>query len=482
MLLTLPRARSLRSAVLLSISTLTLAATSVALAGGVTFEAPVAYSSPTPLNVLTSGDLDGNGALDVIGVDSQSGTVQVWLGNGDGTFLNGPGGTTGAATSGTAASGDLDGNSFDDVAIGTTDPDGVALLFSDGTGLTTEFVPTLQPARSVALGDLNGDGALDLIVGIAPTTFGSAGEVQVHLNDGAGTFSFLAGYPTNGSIFDVKTADFDSDSNLDVIATSPGAVPAFIGAIQIFRGDGAGGLSLTDTDLSTSSFVAVGDFDEDGVPDVAATVVNDFVCAPNYTTYRGTGTGTIEFASGHIAGCFPFSIAVSDFDGDQHLDLALGDYFGPAFSVRLGDGDGQFPSGTEIAVNAVYPIAADLNGDGRPDLASLDSFAGNLVVHLNTTPFPNPLGFVRGDVNLDLAVDISDAVSVLAALFTPGSDPVACPDAADANDDGAVDVSDPIATLSFLFSGGLSLPDPFPACGVDPTADGLAFCAGVTCP
>ncbi len=80
--------------------------------------------------------------------------------------------------------------------------------------------------------------------------------------------------------------------------------------------------------------------------------------------------------------------------------------------------------------------------------------------------------FRRGDVNSDGQVNLSDAVSLLGALFLGGEEP-SCKDASDANDDGSLDISDSLFTLIHLFSGGSAPPLPGFACGIDPTSDGL---------
>lgn len=90
------------------------------------------------------------------------------------------------------------------------------------------------------------------------------------------------------------------------------------------------------------------------------------------------------------------------------------------------------------------------------------------------------LAFIRGDANDDGAVDVSDAVNVLSALFIPGTPPLVCADAGDVNDDGAADVSDAIYLLSHLFiPGSPPPPAPFPDDGPDPTIDSLGgMCGG----
>ena len=87
--------------------------------------------------------------------------------------------------------------------------------------------------------------------------------------------------------------------------------------------------------------------------------------------------------------------------------------------------------------------------------------------------------FLRGDHNGDGAVDISDAMSLLSALFANGV--TNCEDAADSNDDGAIDVSDAVRTLQYLFGGG-TIPAPIDSCGSDQTDDGLGCVQGSSCP
>jgi PKD domain-containing protein len=95
---------------------------------------------------------------------------------------------------------------------------------------------------------------------------------------------------------------------------------------------------------------------------------------------------------------------------------------------------------------------------------------------------PAALSFRRGDANTDGAMDLSDAVFTLSALFLGGDQP-SCAKAADVNDDGAIDISDPVFTLARLFTGGDPIPDPGPlTCGPDPTVDGLGCASGDSCP
>ena len=90
--------------------------------------------------------------------------------------------------------------------------------------------------------------------------------------------------------------------------------------------------------------------------------------------------------------------------------------------------------------------------------------------------------FIRGDANVDAAVDISDASMILSVLFL-GGDMVPCRDSADVNADGALDVSDAVGVLAYLFGEGQQPPAPFPGCGVASTLRPVLGCESFSiCP
>jgi DNA-binding beta-propeller fold protein YncE len=84
-----------------------------------------------------------------------------------------------------------------------------------------------------------------------------------------------------------------------------------------------------------------------------------------------------------------------------------------------------------------------------------------------------PRQFIRGDVEENGAINITDAIAILSYLFIGGRKP-ACLDAADTNDDGIVNITDPIALLGYLFLSSTAPASPFPQAGLDPTEDDLA--------
>ncbi|MEO2150317.1 MAG: hypothetical protein ABGY15_09075, partial [bacterium] len=80
--------------------------------------------------------------------------------------------------------------------------------------------------------------------------------------------------------------------------------------------------------------------------------------------------------------------------------------------------------------------------------------------------------FLRGDLNDDGTMDLSDGISLLSYLFTSGTEP-GCLDGGDTNDDGTLNLADAIVILSHLFTGGPPPMDPYTGCGIDPTADSI---------
>ncbi len=86
-----------------------------------------------------------------------------------------------------------------------------------------------------------------------------------------------------------------------------------------------------------------------------------------------------------------------------------------------------------------------------------------------------PTTFMRGDIDWNESVDLSDAIAILGYLFLGGQVP-SCLDAADVNDNNTVDIADPILLLNFQFLGGLPPAVPFPNLGLDPTEDDVGPC------
>ncbi len=130
---------------------------------------------------------------------------------------------------------------------------------------------------------------------------------------------------------------------------------------------------------SIFSSLATGEFNGDGIPDLAVITAN-----PNFVTvYFGNGDGTFRFGATYSILKNPASVIVGDFNGDGNADLALASSSGDTVSLLSGNGDGTFRTAINYVVgNGPKALAAgEFNGDGKADLAVAD-FSGNAVALL----------------------------------------------------------------------------------------------------
>ncbi len=341
---------------------------------------------------MALGDVYGNGTMDVV-----VGYVQAWPGAAATNGAGQPGYSSWSSASYPVEQGIAIGDFIEDdfgfldaVAI-VTSPTGSSLVALGNSFETLPFfayypVPLRDRPSRVVAGDWDQDGHLDVAV-LEPL----ATQVEILLGDGAGGFvsPIRTGANETGlAPLDIVAADFTGDGALDLAVAN-----AFAGSVSVYRNDDNGDFSLVGefdaTDGARS--LAAGDLDGDGVIDLAvASFTEDEVAI-----LLGNGDGT--FGSPDLVGLSQdagaVDIALADFDGDADLDFVVAlanESRVQVFQNQGGSGTFSpfFPS--KYSYNNLGELlqveAADMTGDGQPDIVLLLANVYNAIVILKNNP------------------------------------------------------------------------------------------------
>ncbi|TAE79470.1 MAG: hypothetical protein EAY81_11205, partial [Bacteroidetes bacterium] len=307
-----------------------------------------------------------------------------------------------------AAISDLDGDGQPDLVVTNPSLNTVSVYRNTATngsiGLGSfatkvDFTTSTNP-RSIAIGDLDGDGKLDLVVANA-----GSNNVSVYRNTATngsidlGSFAAKVDFTTNSNPLSVTIGDLDGDGKAEVVTTN-----YFSSNVSIFRNTSTNGTIgfATKQDFSTGtnsqpSAAAIGDLDGDGKHDLAVTNYN----SNTVSVFRNTSTsgviGSNSFAAKQdfATDTKPILIKIGDLDGDSKPDLAVvnsginsssvsifhntttsGSISSSSFSVRQ-----NFPTGTLPCSVAI----GDLDGDNKPDLVTANFNSNTVSVFRNTS-------------------------------------------------------------------------------------------------
>lgn len=378
------------------------------------FAAGATYNAGTQPGHVQLADLNGDGRLDAAVTDAATGNVDVLFGNGDGT-LSAPTANVAIANPVGLAVGNFYGSGKIDLAAASAK--GVVVLHNDGTGhfsAAPSFAIGSEPSSLIAA-DLNHSGHDDLVLANLD------GTVSVMMGDGAGQFSALSALAVgSGALSAVASGDFNGDGIPDLAVTqaTSGSLAVLLG-----RGDGSFQIGTSYSVGNAPSSVVSADWNGDGIPDLVA--VNR--AANTFSVLLGNGDGSFHAAKDYVAGNAPLAVVAGDFNGDGKADLAIANYQGGTISVPLGRGDGSFVAAPSYAAGLERKAIAsgDLNGDGLTDLV-VTNYCGS-----------DSSCTGAGSVNVFLANP--NRTYSLANTYAVGGGPVAVA-LADMNGDGKLDL------------------------------------------
>ncbi|HKI31683.1 MAG TPA: VCBS repeat-containing protein [Gemmataceae bacterium] len=452
--------------------------------GDGTFRPAQTFAAGASPYALAVADVNGDGRPDLVVANLSAGTVSVLL-----NTTPAPGAPVNFAPRQTFATGhgpfglaaaDVNGDGRPDLIITNALDNTVSVLLNTtaAPGAPVSFAPQRTFAAggfpsAVAVADLNGDGRPDLVV----TDYGNGvNTVSVLLGNGDGSFQPRQTFATGAGPVAVAVADVNGDGRPDLVVSDFGAYGTAANTVSVLLGNGDGTFQpRRDFAAGRGPFaVAVADLDGDGRADLVVTDVgSDSNPGSTVTVLPGNGDGTFQARQDFATGRGPTAVAVADINGDGRPDLVTADagsYTSPGttVSVLLGNGDGTLQAARDVPTGQgpIAVAAADLNGDGRPDLV-VANYADNTVgvllgdgdgtfqkektYRVGAGPIAVAVADVNGDGRLDIVVvnKNDDTLSVLlgngdgtfrpAQTFAVGHSPYAVA-VADVNGDGRPDL------------------------------------------
>lgn len=460
---------------------------------GTSLNAAPQYPSSHGVLSLALGDLDRDGALDLVtsGNDPEKGTGALSFHRNDGNagfekplrFLAGKMPVD-------VLLADFNADGFNDAAVADQTLGQVIVIENTGDELLVSEAHAVGPhPSSVAAVDVDRDGDIDIAAAVLGPLDASCrchradGAVVILRNGGGGTFGSPETLPVPCCPAGLHAVDLDSDGDADLVAANGGGESG--SSISVLRNDSGGFAEITSHPMGGRPLeISAADLDGDSDPDLLLTIVGG---AP--AILWNTGTGSFEEER---LGALAQDVLAADLDGDGSADLALA---GGVVSVARNLGRRRFEAPVAFPVGSPAGLlgALDLDNDGFLDLVSvhqgsLDYFgcgcyrSASISVLINQARPPASIdadgdripdecieGFRRGDSDSSGTTDLTDAIFTLTYLFLSGSAP-SCLEAADSGNDGRIDIADPILVLDHLFRGGPAPPAPGPGpgpCGPD---------------
>jgi hypothetical protein len=369
----------------------------------ISFADAVRHPSGSKTYAIFTGDLNGDGHLDLVAANEQDNSLSVFINDGHGVFSDLASLNTAFITGFYPTGGnvvDVNHDGILDVVTADYHGDSVSVLLGTGTGTLGAKVsyPTLVGGETsnLSFGDLNGDGNVDVVAANPSTRIDMpdgppAGSISVFLGHADGTFAPAIPTPVGlkGSSHPYSTAiaDFDGDGIPDVAVGDLVNGPI---TVKLGNGDGTFQPEVPYSARASGPFIIIAaDINRDGNLDlVTANRGSD-----NISVLLGRGDGTFKKAmtADTGKGTNPYSLAVADFNLDGVPDVITGNYLTGTATILLGIGDGSFEKAIDAGPTATANqitygvVAGDFNGDGKPDFATANPGNNDVAIKLSTS-------------------------------------------------------------------------------------------------
>jgi hypothetical protein len=309
------------------------------------FSYPVNFNGGTSPTAIAVADIDGDGKPDLVTTESYNDSVAVFRNTNIGSII----------TSRSLAA---------------------KVNFPTGYGTLT----------GLAIGDIDGDGKPDLVV-----TAGNSNSVLIYRNTSktgsidSSSFAAPVVLSTGNNPYAVAIADFNGDGRPDLVVTNQSD-----NTISVFQNMGTvGNIAFAPAEVfntgQSPAGIAIADFDGDGMPDIAVANSKDSTVTVFLNT---TSFAVISLVSVPVKVDYPASgIAAADIDGDGLIDLAVANTDGAVTVLRNTSTIGSivFAPGVDFTVGQVVSTLAigDLNGDGKPDIVASATYEDSIFILQN---------------------------------------------------------------------------------------------------